>query len=59
MKVIELVYYLNLIIAGFAHQENNLGTSKEQKLIDKYARSRVVEKIFKDGRVFNRGFGLV
>ena len=59
MKFIELVYYLNLIITGFDHQENKLGTSKEQNSIDKYARSRVVAKIFKDGKVFNRGFGLV
>ena len=59
MKVIELVYYLNLIIVGFAHQAKNLGRSKEQNSIDKYAKSRVVEKRFKDGRVFNRGFGLV
>ena len=59
MKVIELVYYLNLIIAGFAHQANKLGTSKEQNLIDKHFISRAVAKRFKDGRVFNRGFGLV
>ena len=59
MKVIELVYYLNLVIEVFAHQANKLGTSKEQNLTDKYARSRVVAKRFKDGRVFNRGFGLV
>ena len=30
MKVIEFVYYLNLIIAGFAHQANKLGTSKNK-----------------------------
>ena len=59
MKVIELVYYLNLIIAGFAHQANKIGTSKEQNSTDKYARSSVVAKRFRDGRVFNRGFGLV
>ena len=59
MKFIELVYYLNLIIAGFSHQANKLGTSKEQNSTNKYARSRVVAKRFKDGRVFNKEFGLV
>ena len=54
MKVIELVYYLNLIIKCFDHQANKLGTSKEQNSTDKYAISRVVAKRFKDGKVFNR-----
>ena len=59
MKVIELVYYLNLIIKCFDHQANKLRTSKEQNSTNKYASSRVVAKRFKNGRVFNRGFGLV
>ena len=55
-SVLDIIACSETIIAP---QANKLGTSKEQNSIDKYARSRVVAKRFKDGKVFNRGFGLV
>ena len=52
-SVLDVIACSETIIAPLA---NNLGTSKEQNSTDKYARSRVAVKRFKDGRVFNRGF---